>query len=1059
MKSSSFLSKKRAAIKWIENVLECKIETNKDFIETLQDGVLICKVMQTISPRLMPRISIPDPNTPQRTILFKYSENVSFFIQACTDMGVPRHKRFALSDLVHSSNSSPSYTNMKRIIECLESVSKIANSDPQYEFSIEWPEIDQEEFSEEEIHQAEKLLAQFTIRESKRQEVIKKSQSNDVPSVEATKNQLFQHMAAQKQLYPDNSPQKVKPSSPSSSFNHHHPPLHPQPTTRPISHYYTIRPKSYSLSQINNNNNNNNNIPFSSSPPSSASPLSSSPNIFTPPASTTTTATASTTAPSSLSPISSPNFDDVICSPTTLSSPLLQPTTTVNDDHIVINNNNNNNNNNNDEGTSNNNAITAKEQPRPYSPTIELQKEPLSTPPTIQQKPTFKDILNKWKNPSYFSNDHRAVDLYNSNSSNSTIQPNRQRSFTMPHPISSSSSGSGNKMNENNNIDVYSNCNIKNNNNHYLSQKKEEEEKIATTTTTSPSSLNNSPKLDGVSNRNSLSSPIKLNPIFTAGANSTPTTTTTTTTTTNTTSSNTASVAPIPSNNSTSITSTTATVTPTTATPSKPTTPTRPITPSMEVIKERAAIKIQRATRKWLERNRQRVLARDAAYRERIVKEITETEEQYLDRMNYLKTVVLKDLRDAVNKGSPIISIEEIQTIFSEVEIIEAYNQKFLHDFKTRTANFKKDTMIGDIFIKFSQFLKIYSQYSRNYSEAMNALNECKKQSKFKSYLEKVKHDRPEIGLRGLEDYLIRPVQRIPRYSLLLKDMISHTWKSHPDYAQLEEAFQKMNSVAEYMNEKKKEAENMMKLAEIQEKLDGESSAVLAKSFRKFVKEGDFVEVLTKGKKAPIVIYLFNDSLAITRPTKSSGSSFFSKQKTIRLQFEQIFLLHQLTMKEYESVCGVANSLKLQSKKDSQISIVVATHDRDTLDEWIKAINAEKAEDEKNVKEQNDRISSSINEKVIATKQKIEEKFTRVSGQYSASDVESIGGRSDSSSTGSLSNSTDSTGESGGVPADLKSGKMSLRERRVRLAQESKNKRLSGHMAAMNSSTDLNDLK
>jgi len=566
-----------------------------------------------------------------------------------------------------------------------------------------------------------------------------------------------------------------------------------------------------------------------------------------------------------------------------------------------------------------------------------------------------------------------------------------------------------------------------------------------------------SPKLDGVSNRNSLSSPIKLSPVT---QHQTPVTSTATT--------NINTTSPISNNNNnnnttTTTTTTTTSVTPittsTTTTPSKPTTPVRPVTPSMEVIKERAAIKIQRATRKWLERNRQRVLARDAAYRERIVKEITETEEQYLDRMNYLKTVVLKDLRDAVNKGSPIISIEEIQTIFSEVEIIEAYNQKFLQDFKQRTANFKKDTMIGDIFIKFSQFLKIYSQYSRNYSEAMNALNECKKQSKFKSYLEKVKHDRPEIGLRGLEDYLIRPVQRIPRYSLLLKDMITHTWKSHPDYSNLEEAFQKMNSVAEYMNEKKKEAENMMKLAEIQEKLDGESSAVLAKSFRKFVKEGDFVEVLTKGKKAPIVIYLFNDSLAITRPTKSSGSSFFSKQKTIRLQFEQIFLLHQLTMKEYESVCAVPNSLKLQSKKDSQISIVVATHDRETLDEWIKAINAEKAEDEKNVKEQNERISSSINEKVAATKQKIEEKFTRVSGQYSASDVESIGGRSDSS--GSLSSSVESIGGGdsvGGVP-DVKSGKMSLRERRVRLAQESKNKRLSGHMAAMNSQTDLNDLK
>ncbi|EGC30399.1 hypothetical protein DICPUDRAFT_99548 [Dictyostelium purpureum] len=771
-KSSTFLCKKRAALQWIENVLDIKIDQNKEFNQIFEDGVLLCKVINTISPRLMPRISIPDANTPKATIRFKYNENISFFIQACVDMGVPRHKRFALSDIV---NNHTTYQNIKRIIECLESVCKIANSDPNYEFSIEWPQLEPtiEEFSKDEINHAESLLAQFTIRENKRQEVIKKSQSqNEGNSVEATKNQLFQHLAAQKQLYPDNSPQQRSPKSDRNSLS--------QPVSPLITNVKgTITPDSVSLS--------------------------SSPNVKPVP--------------------SSPSKPSVVVSTATVATNASSTGTVV------------------------------------------------------------------------------------SSASNTTTT-----STTIP-PVASS--------------------------------------------TSTPASNNGTPSRQSIS-RPQLS------------------------------------------------------------------------------LEERAAIRIQKATRRWLERNRQIILARDSAYRERIVQEIKKTEVEYINRLAYLNDVILKDLREAIDKGSPIITIEEIQSIFSEVQIILSYNKRLLSDIEGRTKEWKQDTMIGDIFIKFSNFLKIYSQYSRSYSEAMGVLNECKKQSKFKSYLNKIKEQNEEIKLRGLEDYLIRPIQRIPRYSLLIKDMISHTWQTHPDYEQLKQAFDKINLVAENMNEMRKEAESIMKLAEIQEKLDGDNQ--LAKSHRRFVKEGEFFEILNKGKKTPIVLYLFNDSLAITRPNKSSGSSFFGKQKTIRLQFEQIIFLHQLVIKEFEG------SNNLQIFKEKSFSMLITAPDKETLTEWIKAINIEKTEYQKTLSDHNDRQMVHVIERAEHTKQKIEEKFTgRASGQFTTNEIES-----QISSGAPSSDDLSSSGSS----IDMKSGKMSLRERRLKLAQESKSKRLSGSSSSF---TNLND--
>lgn len=56
---------------------------------------------------------------------------------------------------------------------------------------------------------------------------------------------------------------------------------------------------------------------------------------------------------------------------------------------------------------------------------------------------------------------------------------------------------------------------------------------------------------------------------------------------------------------------------------------------------------------------------------------------------------------------------------------------------------------------------------------------------------------------------------------MLLEDLLKHTKPEHADYAALQQARDKMKEVADYVNDKKKEAENHTMLLSIQEKLTG----------------------------------------------------------------------------------------------------------------------------------------------------------------------------------------------------------------------------------------------
>lgn len=68
---------------------------------------------------------------------------------------------------------------------------------------------------------------------------------------------------------------------------------------------------------------------------------------------------------------------------------------------------------------------------------------------------------------------------------------------------------------------------------------------------------------------------------------------------------------------------------------------------------------------------------------------------------------------------------------------------------------------------------------------------------------------------------LIKPVQRIMRYHLLLKELVRYTPENHSGYKSLEEGLQKMKDVAAAINEVKRKRENKRTFENLQNRLDG----------------------------------------------------------------------------------------------------------------------------------------------------------------------------------------------------------------------------------------------
>jgi len=81
------------------------------------------------------------------------------------------------------------------------------------------------------------------------------------------------------------------------------------------------------------------------------------------------------------------------------------------------------------------------------------------------------------------------------------------------------------------------------------------------------------------------------------------------------------------------------------------------------------------------------------------------------------------------------------------------------------------------------------------------------------------------------------PVQRIPRYKLLLEDLLKKTVETHPDYLNIKKAYQVIENVATFVNETIRQHEMFITMLDIQKSLTGFDEVLLVPG-RTFIKRG-----------------------------------------------------------------------------------------------------------------------------------------------------------------------------------------------------------------------------
>ncbi|XP_068388045.1 rho guanine nucleotide exchange factor 10 isoform X2 [Eschrichtius robustus] len=274
-------------------------------------------------------------------------------------------------------------------------------------------------------------------------------------------------------------------------------------------------------------------------------------------------------------------------------------------------------------------------------------------------------------------------------------------------------------------------------------------------------------------------------------------------------------------------------------------------------------------------------LSQQQVVRRYILGSVVDSEKSYVDALMRILEQYEKPLSEMEPK---ILSERKLKTVFYRVKEVLQCHCMFQIALASRVAEWDSVEMIGDVFVASfskSMVLDAYSEYVNNFSTAVAILKKtCATKPAFLEFLKQCQESSPDrVTLHSL---MTKPIQRFPQFILLLQDMLKNTPRGHPDRLPLQMALTELETLAEKLNERKRDADQRCEIKQIAKAINERYlNKLLSSGSRYLVRSDDVIEtvyndrgeiVKTKERR----LFMLNDVLMCTtvsaRTSHDSGA-------------------------------------------------------------------------------------------------------------------------------------------------------------------------------------------
>ncbi|XP_070711068.1 active breakpoint cluster region-related protein [Pempheris klunzingeri] len=251
-----------------------------------------------------------------------------------------------------------------------------------------------------------------------------------------------------------------------------------------------------------------------------------------------------------------------------------------------------------------------------------------------------------------------------------------------------------------------------------------------------------------------------------------------------------------------------------------------------------------------------------------VLKGILESEEVYLRELEAL-LMPMKALRASAGTSQPVLSSQQVQTVFYQVPELRDMHQSFYCDLKARlSAHCQTESspgeegemsqsgfelMVGDLFLKVVNQFGLYGGFIGNYEEAVAVVRKrTNSDPRFRTLAQSMMSNNGSDKARTkytFEALLYKPLDRVTKTTLVLRDLLKATPVEHRDYTFLQEALRLSRSF----------------LSGVNESSQCKREVTLSHGMRRQLMRDSFVVDASEGEHSLRHLFLYTDLLLCTR--------------------------------------------------------------------------------------------------------------------------------------------------------------------------------------------------
>ncbi|WFD18221.1 Guanine nucleotide exchange factor for Cdc42p [Malassezia caprae] len=196
-----------------------------------------------------------------------------------------------------------------------------------------------------------------------------------------------------------------------------------------------------------------------------------------------------------------------------------------------------------------------------------------------------------------------------------------------------------------------------------------------------------------------------------------------------------------------------------------------------------------------------------------VAQELLESERRYVHDLETLQAYV------SLVVSANVLPTDKIYHIFGNLDPLVDLQRRFLLRLEENALRPTDSQQLGLIFHSMEDEFSLYEQFCANYAQALQTISDESKALQRVASLPGAQNAYLEPTYE-LPTYLIKPVQRICKYPLLLEQLLKTSTADAPQHVELLHALHTIRRITDKVNEKRRLQENVQLVAELERRVE-----------------------------------------------------------------------------------------------------------------------------------------------------------------------------------------------------------------------------------------------